>query len=118
MDLSLTGERITRVLEWPCETGGISAVIQSNNGPEFSGRMMDAWAYGRAVRLRLRGAGGVRGAQQTTKERAHLAHRVASGAGRLGATHGGVSVKEPESFFDPLLGSVKMGGKTVFGKRV
>jgi hypothetical protein len=31
---------------------------------------------------------------------------------------GGVSVKEPESFFDPLLGSVKMGGKTVFGKRV
>ena len=29
------------------------AVIQSDNGPEFTSRVMDQWAYGRGVRLQL-----------------------------------------------------------------
>jgi putative transposase len=42
VDLSLTGERVTRVLERLCETRGAPIVVQSDNGPEFSGRAMDA----------------------------------------------------------------------------
>jgi putative transposase len=53
VDLSLTGERVTRVLERLCETRGVPAVIQSDNGPEFRGRVMDGWAYGREVRLQF-----------------------------------------------------------------
>jgi putative transposase len=53
VDLSLTGERVTRVLERLCETRGVPSVIQSDNGPEFSGRAMDAWACGREVRLQF-----------------------------------------------------------------
>ena len=29
------------------------AVIQSDNGPEFRGQMMDEWAYGHGVRLQF-----------------------------------------------------------------
>jgi putative transposase len=148
VDLSLTGERVTRVLEWLCETRGAPMVVQSDTGPEFSGRAMDGWACGREVRLQFiepgkpiqnassnrstaafarnastsrpssrsrthgarlnigecnttanglirvsaTGAGGVRGTEQTTKERAQRAHRLASQphAGRRGATRGGL----------------------------
>jgi putative transposase len=52
-DLSLTGKRVARVLERLGETRGVPTVIQSDNGPEFSGRVMDAWAYRREVRLQF-----------------------------------------------------------------
>jgi putative transposase len=39
------------VLERLRETRGIPVVIQSDNGPEFRGLMMDEWACGRGVRL-------------------------------------------------------------------
>jgi putative transposase len=53
VDASLTGERVTRVLERVCEVRGVPVVIQSDNGPEFRGLVMDQWAYRRGVRLQF-----------------------------------------------------------------
>jgi putative transposase len=53
VDASLTGERVTRVLERLSEVRGLPAVIQSDNGPEFRGLVMDEWAYRRGVRLQF-----------------------------------------------------------------
>jgi putative transposase len=53
VDVSLTGERVVRVLERLCETRGVPAVLQSDNGPEFRGWVMDQWAQGRGVRLQF-----------------------------------------------------------------
>jgi hypothetical protein len=43
VDLSLTGESITRVLEWPCETGGISASFSRTTDRSLEVGVMDAW---------------------------------------------------------------------------
>lgn len=53
VDASLTGASVTRVLQRLCETRAVPAVIQSDNGPEFRGRVMDEWAYGHGVRLQF-----------------------------------------------------------------
>ena len=53
VDASLTGERVTRVLQRLCELRAVPTVIQSDNGPEFRGRVMDEWAYGHGVRLQF-----------------------------------------------------------------
>jgi len=50
---SLTGERVTRVLQRLCELRAVPTVIRSDNGPEFRGRVMDEWAYRRGVRLQF-----------------------------------------------------------------
>lgn len=50
-DFSLTGERVARVLERLSLTRGLPAVITVDNGPEFAGRALDAWAYQRGVKL-------------------------------------------------------------------
>ena len=50
---SLTGERVIRVLERLCEMRAVPTIIQSDNGPEFRGRVMDEWAYARGVRLQF-----------------------------------------------------------------
>lgn len=41
VDASLTGERVTSVLEWLNERRGLPVVIQADNGSEFTGRAMD-----------------------------------------------------------------------------
>jgi putative transposase len=51
VDTSLTGERVVRVLERLKETRGLPAVIQTDNGPEFTGHALDAWAYRNRVKL-------------------------------------------------------------------
>ena len=53
VDASLTGERVTRVLERLCETRAVPVVIQCDNGPEFRGLRMDEWAWRRGVRLQF-----------------------------------------------------------------
>ena len=53
VDVSLTGARVTRVLEQLCGVRGAPAVIQSDNGPEFTSRAMDQWAYAHGVRLQF-----------------------------------------------------------------
>lgn len=51
VDCSLSGERVVRVLERLRETRGLPQVIQTDNGPEFTGHALDAWAYKNRVRL-------------------------------------------------------------------
>jgi len=53
VDVSLTGERVTRVLERLRTTRGLPLVIQADNGPELRGRTLDQWAYEHGVRLQF-----------------------------------------------------------------
>lgn len=50
-DFSLTGERVARVLERLAVTRGLPSVITVDNGPEFAGKALDAWAYQRGIKL-------------------------------------------------------------------
>jgi len=51
VDTSLNGMRITQVLERLSQTWGLPEVIRTDNGPEFAGRVLDAWAYRRGIKL-------------------------------------------------------------------
>jgi len=51
VDVSLTGERVKRVLERLRLARGLPATIQVDNGPEFTSRVLDQWAYDNNVRL-------------------------------------------------------------------
>ena len=53
VDVSLTGERVTRVLERLRSRRGLPTVIQSDNGPELRGRVLDQWADENGVRLQF-----------------------------------------------------------------
>ena len=53
VDVSLTGERATRVLERLRTTRGLPLAIQADNGPELRGRALDQWAYEHGVRLQF-----------------------------------------------------------------
>jgi putative transposase len=44
---------VKRVLERLGSGRGLPAVIQSDNGPEFTGRILDQWAYERGVKLQF-----------------------------------------------------------------
>jgi putative transposase len=50
-DHSLTGQRVTRVLERIALTRGLPEVITVDNGPEFISKAMDAWAHENGVKL-------------------------------------------------------------------
>lgn len=50
-DFSLTGERVTRILERLAMTRGLPTIITVDNGPEFAGKALDAWAYRRGIKL-------------------------------------------------------------------
>ncbi len=47
----MPGNRVVRVLEWLAETRGLPEEIVMDNGPEFSGRALDEWAYRCGVKL-------------------------------------------------------------------
>jgi putative transposase len=51
VDASLPGLRVTRVLERLAELRGAPKAIVIDNGPEFTGRALDAWAYRHRVML-------------------------------------------------------------------
>ena len=51
VDRSLPGARVVRVLERLAATIGLPQRIVLDNGPEFAGRTLDAWAYMRGVTL-------------------------------------------------------------------
>ena len=53
VDRSLPGLRVVRVLDRLAETVGLPAILVMDNGPEFSGRVLDTWAYARGVQLRF-----------------------------------------------------------------
>ena len=48
---SIPAGRVTRVLECLAETHGLPEVIVVDNGPEFTSRALDEWAYRHGVRL-------------------------------------------------------------------
>ena len=49
VDSSLSGQRVTRVLERLCVVRGRPERLVSDNGPEFTGQAVDSWAYQRGV---------------------------------------------------------------------
>ena len=51
VDTSIGGARVARILEELREQRGLPERIMVDNGPEFSGRALDAWAYARDVKL-------------------------------------------------------------------
>lgn len=57
VDHSLTGQRVTRVLERIVLTRGLPEVITVDNGPEFISKAMNAWAYANGIKLHFIQAG-------------------------------------------------------------
>src|SRR5688572_29716455 len=53
VDRSLPGLRVARVLDRLHATNGLPQTIVVDNGPEFAGRTLDAWAYAHGVTLRF-----------------------------------------------------------------
>jgi putative transposase len=53
VDRSLPGLRVARVLDRLHGMVGLPKTIVVDNGPEFAGRTLDAWAYTRGVELRF-----------------------------------------------------------------
>jgi putative transposase len=51
VDTSLSGYRVVRVLQRLLETRGKPQVIQSDNGSEFTGRVLDEWAHKNQIKL-------------------------------------------------------------------
>lgn len=50
---SLSGQRVTAVLEGLAQTYGLPKVIQVDNGPEFTSKALDEWAHLRKVKLQF-----------------------------------------------------------------
>jgi putative transposase len=51
IDTSLPGLRVVRVLDAVAQTRPLPAMLVCDNGPEFTGRALDAWAYSRGVQI-------------------------------------------------------------------
>jgi putative transposase len=51
VDTSLGGRRVVQVMERLAGTRGLPGVITMDNGPEFTGRALDEWAYQHNVKL-------------------------------------------------------------------
>ncbi len=49
VDTSIGGRRVVDVLQRLVETRGKPAVLITDNGPEFAGRALDAWAYAQGI---------------------------------------------------------------------
>lgn len=51
VDTSISGERVGRVLDRVIERRGLPTTLIVDNGPEFTSRALDAWAYRRGIQL-------------------------------------------------------------------
>jgi putative transposase len=51
VDTSIGGARVVQVLERLEELRGLPEMITTDNGPEFTGRALDEWAYRKGVKL-------------------------------------------------------------------
>lgn len=51
VDTSINGERVCQVLDRIFESRALPEAIMVDNGPEFSGKALDAWAFERGVKL-------------------------------------------------------------------
>jgi putative transposase len=57
VDHSITGAYVTRILERAALFRGLPGAIRTDQGPEFTGKALDQWAYRNGVELRLIEAG-------------------------------------------------------------
>ena len=57
VDHGICGNYVTRVLESIGQFRGLPRAIRTDQGPEFTSRALDRWAYGRGVDLKLIAAG-------------------------------------------------------------
>lgn len=53
VDTSIGGRRVVEVLQRLVETRGKPSGLIMDNGPEFAGRTLDAWAYAQGIRLQF-----------------------------------------------------------------
>ncbi len=53
IELAISGVGVTRVMDRLAVTRGLPKIIRSDNGKEFCGKAMVAWAHERGVQLRL-----------------------------------------------------------------
>lgn len=53
VDTSLTGRRVVNVLERLVQLRGLPKSVTVDNGPEFAGKVLDAWAYRQQLQLRF-----------------------------------------------------------------
>ena len=53
----ISGEYVSRVLEHIVQFRGLPQAIRTDQGPEFTSRALDRWAYGKTVDLKLIAAG-------------------------------------------------------------
>lgn len=51
VDTSIGGQRVVRVLNEIAQGEGLPDLITIDNGPEFIGKALDAWAYQRGIKL-------------------------------------------------------------------
>ena len=57
VDYGISGGYVARVLEAIGQFRGLPRAIRTDQGPEFTSRALDRWAYGRGVDLKLIAAG-------------------------------------------------------------
>ncbi len=50
VDTSLSGQRVARVLDQISQGRGLPERVVTDNGPEFTSRALDHWAYERGVK--------------------------------------------------------------------
>lgn len=51
VDTSIPGARVAQVLEQLAQEHGLPEIIVTDNGPEFTGKVLDSWAYKHKVKL-------------------------------------------------------------------
>lgn len=52
-DFGISGEYVTRILDQAARFRGYPNAIRTDQGPEFTGKALDQWAYERGVQLKL-----------------------------------------------------------------
>jgi len=57
VDFGISGQYVTRVLEQAARFRGYPKAIRTDQGPEFTGKALDQWAYQHGVQLKLIQAG-------------------------------------------------------------
>lgn len=57
VDFGISGEYVARVLDQIAQFRGLPKAVRTDQGPEFTSRALDKWAYGKGVDLKLIAAG-------------------------------------------------------------
>jgi putative transposase len=100
VDHGISGGYVARVLDTICQFRGAPRAVRTDQGPEFTSRALDRWAYGRGVDLKLIAA--------APSNVANICHRRKSVRGRYVRTGysrcSGARLRAKGSFGEPLKG--------------